>query len=142
MSDSLPIQVADAVTAELNAAALGFTALRHYRPQFDLAELKMLRVSVVPKGITITSLGRGLNQHDVAVDVAVQQKVDAAEATSLDELMNLVQQIADSLRLRRLASLPTAIWIRTENQPIYSPEHLETKGVFTSVLTCTFRAAQ
>lgn len=142
MDPSLPILVADAVVAELNDAALGFTAVRFYRPQFDLAQLKTLRVSVVPKFITITNLGRTLNQHEVAVDVAVQKKVDAADTASLDALMETVQQIADQLRLKRLTTRPDAIWVKTENQPIYALEHLESKGVFTSVLTVTFRIAR
>ena len=59
----------------MEAVSKTFTAARHYRPQFDLVELKSLRVSVVPKGIAITGLMRSANQHDVSVDVAVQKKV-------------------------------------------------------------------
>ena len=137
---SLPIAVADAVVAELVAA--DFAAQRHYRPQFELAELKNLRISVVPRGITITSLGRNLNQHDITVDVAVQKKVDASDTQALDELMNMVQRIADLLRLKRLSAMPAAAWSKTENAPIWSSAHLESKGVFTSVLSITFRVAQ
>lgn len=144
---SLISAIADAVVAELNGAAAGtfvqaFTAARHYRPQFDLAELKTLRVSVVPKGIAITGLMRSANQHDVSVDVAVQKKVNPTDSAELDGLMTLVEQIADYLRLRRLTALPTALWTKTDNVPVYSPEHLETKQVFTSVLTLTFRVVR
>jgi hypothetical protein len=152
VSTSLPIDVADAVVAALNATpqppATGFgqtfAAARAYRPQFDLAELKTLRVSVVPKAIEITSMGRRSNQNDVSVDVAVQQKVDPADSAMLDALMLLVQQVADYLRLRRidLSDGASAMWVKTENQPIYSPDHLETKQVFTSVLTFTFRVVR
>ena len=155
MNGSLPIDVADAVVVVLNSPPqppeTGFvqpvTAARGYRPQFDLAQLKTLRVTVVPKGIEISSLGRNSNQHDVSVDVAVQQKVpppDQGDNSVLDGLMLLVQQIADYLRLRRLtlANGDSGGWIRTENVPIYSPEHLETKQVFTSVLTLTFRVVR
>jgi len=147
---NLIISVADAIVAELNTAApphadtfnQTFIAARHYRPQFDLAELRTLRVSVVPKGITITSSGRNSNQHDIAIDVAVQKKVDADDQEALDGLMLLTEQIADFFRLRRLAKMPDAIWIRTENVPVYSPEHLESKQVFTSVLTFSFRVVR
>ena len=152
MSDSLPINVADALVTLLNAApvppATGFTptftAERAYRPQFDLEELQTLRVSVVPKAIEIQTLGRRANQHDISIDVAVQQKVDVADSAALDTLMALVQQIADFVRLRRidLAGGSSAVWIKTDNTPIYSPEHLETKQVFTSVLTFTFRVVR
>ena len=144
---SLITAVADAVVAELNSAPAGtfaqaFAAARHYRPQFDLAELKTLRVSVVPKGIAITGLMRSANQHDVSIDVAVQKKVNPTDSAELDGLMTLVEQIADYFRLRRLTALPTALWTKTENVPVYAPEHLEQKQVFTSVLTFTFRVVK
>ena len=144
---SLITAIADAVVTDLNGAAAGtfaqaFTAARHYRPQFDLAELKTLRVSVVPKGIAITGLMRSANQHDVSVDVAVQKKVNPADSAELDGLMALVEQIADYFRLRRLTALPTALWTKTDNVPVYAPEHLEQKQVFTSVLTFTFRVVR
>lgn len=149
MNLSLPIQLADAIVAAITTAPAAtfnqaIAAVRHYRPQFDLEELKSLRVSVVPKAIEIATLGRRSNQHDVSVDVAVQQRVDAADNTALDALMTLVQQIADFLRLRRidLADGSSAVWIKTENTPIYSPEHLEQKQVFTSVLTVTYRVVR
>lgn len=144
---SLITTIADAVVTELNAAPAGtfaqaFTASRHYRPQFDLPELKTVRVSVVPKGIGITGLMRNANQHDVSIDVAVQKKVNPADAAELDGLMLLTEQIADFFRLRRLAALPEALWTKTDNVPVYSPEHLEQKQVFTSVLTLTFRVVR
>lgn len=139
--------IADAVVTELAQAPAEtfvqpFAAQRHYRPTFDLAALKTVRVSVVPRSLTISALGRASNQHDVAVDVAVQKKVDPADSAELDSLMRLVEQIADFFRLRRLTELPEAMWTRTENQPVYSPEHLEQKQVFTSVLTFTFRVVR
>jgi len=141
---SLVIHVADAVVAALKSDPLKLDAVRAYRPEFDLAELKTLRVSVVPRGIEITSLGRNINQHDVSVDVGVQKKIDLTDNAALDNLMTLVEKIADQLRLKRL-ELPgggSAIWIKTANDPIYSPDHLQTKQVFTSVLTFTYRIAR
>ncbi len=141
---SLVIDVADAVVTALKSDPLKLDAVRAYRPEFDLTELKALRVSVVPKGIEITNLGRRANQHDVSVDVGVQQKVDPTDTAALDALMGQVQQVADQLRLGRL-DLPgggSAIWVKTENDPIYSPDHLQTKQVFTSVLTFTFRVVR
>ena len=161
MSGSLPIDVANAIAAEINAQSqlsnnvLGavFTAVRAYRPQFDLVALKELRVSVVPRSIVIEMLDRRSNQNDVSVDVAVQQKVDPDDTQSIDALMVLVQKIADYLRLKRLTLVDgtsgatsgggaSGVWIKTENVPIYSPEQLETKQVFTSVLTFTYRVVK
>jgi hypothetical protein len=144
---SLITTIADAVVTELNGAPSGtfaqaFTAARQYRPQFDLVELKTVRVSVVPKAIGITGLMRNANQHDVSIDVAVQKKVSPTDPAELDGLMLLTEQIADFFRLRRLAALPEALWTKTDNVPVYSPEHLEQKQVFTSVLTLTFRVVR
>ena len=146
----LPIDIAHAVVTELNTAPVppetgfsqAFTATRAYRPVFDLAELKTLRVTVVPKGIEILNLSRHANQNDVSVDVAVQKKVNPDDLAELDSLMALTEQIGDFFRLRRLTALPGALWTKTENVPVYSPEHLEQKQVFTSVLTLTFRVVR
>lgn len=144
MSTSLVVNVADAIVGEINASPLAAvaSAVRHYRPQFELAELKTTRLSVVPKGIVITSLGRGANQHDVSVDVAVQKKLSAADAAEIDPLMGFVQDLSDRLRFKRLALFPQALWVKTENVPIYAVEHLDQQRVFTSVLTLTYRVIQ
>ena len=140
--------IAAAVVTELNAPpspfSLPFTAVRAYRPAFDLVALKSLQVTVVAKGVEISSLARSTNQHDVTVDVAVQKKVapEAAGLAELDGLMTLTEEIADFLRLKRLTAFPTALWNKTIHVPVYAPEHLEQKQVFTSVLSMTFRVVR
>ena len=138
---ALITDVADAVVAELNATAFSqpVEAKRAYLPQFDLAEMKDLHVTVVPKGVTILPGSRSQNQHDLAIDVAVQKKLEKADNTEIDALMGLVDEIADRFRLKRLDSYPNAVWLKTEQQPIYSQEHLDQMRQFTSVLTFTFR---
>ncbi|HUU08908.1 MAG TPA: hypothetical protein VM431_00030, partial [Phycisphaerae bacterium] len=78
---ALITDIADAVVAELNGHTFSrpFTAARFYRPVFDLAEMSALHVSVVPKGLAIERLDRSRNQHDVQVDIAVQQKLGSAD---------------------------------------------------------------
>lgn len=144
MSQHLVIEVADAVVAAINASppVTGGSvspAQRHYRPQFELSELKSTRITVVPKAIVITGLARSSNQHDCSVDIAVQKKLSAADASEIDPLMLLTQELSDLLRLTRLPSMPTALWIRTENSPLYALEHLENQRVFTGLLTVTYR---
>jgi len=136
--------IADAVVTELNGHAFSqpFTARRYYRPVFDLGEMTALHVSVVPKGVTIERADRHRNQYDFAIDVAVQRKFQAGDNAELDALMALVEEIADFFRLRRLAAYPDAVWVRTDNVPVYAPEHLEEYRQFTSVLTFTFRVVR
>jgi len=139
------IEIADAVVAELNGGAFGipFQAQRHYKPTFDLAEMKDLRVTVVPRGVELSGASRSMTQTDVQIDIGVQRKLPADavnDAAEIDALMRLVEEIADFFRSRRLSACPSAAWVRTENKPIYSPEHIEQLRQFTSVLTLTFRA--
>jgi len=151
--------IADAVVTELNGHTWtnapptppeveggdptpAFTAERHYRPRFDLKDMAALHVSVVPKGVTIERADRLRNQEDYAIDVAVQKKFSSGDAVELDPLMALVEEIARFFRLRRLAEYPDAVWVRTENVPVYAVEHMDELRQFTSVLTLTFRVVR
>ena len=140
MTMSLVIDIADALKNQINAHSFSaeFEAARDYRPVLDLQEMKTLRVSVVPKGITTTPVDRSRVQHDVEVDVLVQKKLDAADAKELDALMSLVEEIAGFLKFKRLVSVG-ALWLKTANDPIFAPDHLEQLRQFTSVLTVTYR---
>ena len=147
-SQSLIAQIADAVVTDLNAAGTEFegefTAERHYRPRFEVGngDLDELRVSVVPRGISIEKATRAGDIHEVQVDVAVQQKLPPEADDSpaaIDMLMRTVQQIADHMRGRRLSAFEEAAWRRIENEPIYAVDHLDELRVFTSVLTLTYR---
>ena len=141
---SVVTDVADSIVAELNAATLSqpFTAERKFVPSFALPEMASLHVTVVPKGVSITKSDRSRNTHDVMVDVAVQKKFDKGDAAEIDPLMNLVEEIADLFRLRRLDSYPAAHWLKTEHAPIYSQEHWDEMRQFTSILTFTFRVVR
>ena len=133
--------ITDAVVNELNdPGAPGFsqefTAVRQYQPSFELAEMKTLHVTVVPKAVTVEVAGRGLTQHDCSIDIAVQKKFDTTEPAELDPLMALTEQIADHFRHKKLGD---ALWLRTENEPIFAVEHMAEQRLFTSVITVTFR---
>jgi len=138
------VDIANAVMAELNGHTFSrsFTAQRLYRPVFDLGEMKTLHVSVVPKGVELQGASRTLVQHDYQIDVGVQKKLPTSPSgddAEIDALMALVEEIADFFRQRRLQTMPSAVWVQTQNLPIYSQEHLEQMRQFTSVLTLTFR---
>ena len=138
------VDIADAVVTELNAGTFSqeFTAARLYRPEFDLKDMATLHVTVVPKGVETVTVSRSVVQYDITVDVAVQKKLESESNDEIDPLMNLVEEIATFFRLRRLAECPNASWLRTENEPVYSPGHLEELRQFTSVLTLTFRVVK
>lgn len=133
--------IADAVVTEINAGEFSQSveADRSYLPVFDLQEMDDLHVTVVPRSVTTLPGGRAHNQHDYAIDVAIQKKLDAVSNDDIDTLLGLVQELADQFRFKRLTDYADAVWLKTENVPLYSPEHLEQLRQFTSVLTITFR---
>ena len=138
------IDIADAVAATLNdpgepSFSQSFTAERKALPAFELADLAGLHVTVVPKAVEITGASRSLSQHDVQIDVGVQQKVGSELEADVAALCGLVEEIAAFLRRRPLGSVAGAAWVRSANEPVYSPEHLAEKRLFTSVLTVTYR---
>lgn len=134
-------QVAEAVIAELNGATLSqpFTAVRSYLPRSELTELKSLKVTVVPSGLSVVTASRGQTQQDVAIDVAVQQKLTGEDNADLDPLLALAEEIAAHFRGKRLASFSNAIWVKTEFKTIYAPDHIDQMRTFTSVVTLIFR---
>ena len=129
--------LADLLVAALNAETFSesFTAERRAIPRFNLEELKDLTVTVVPRTLETTMLTRKHDMHQIALDIAVQKKVESDDNDELDSLLNLVQEIADAVNRTDLGG---AKWIKTENDPIYAPDHLHEKRVFTSVLTLTY----
>ena len=142
---SLVTDIADAVAAELNAAVEGtfsedFTAQRLVLPEFDLADLAALKVSVVPKAVTITGATRAACQYEIVVDIGVQKKLGKDLDSEVATLGTFVDEVADYLRQRALNQAAYAAWVSTANEPVYAPEHLAGDRVFTSVLTVTYRA--
>lgn len=133
--------IAEAVKTELNAQSFSmpFTAVRGYLPSFELPEMKDLHVTVVPNGITMAALGRDRAQYDCKVDIAVQKKLGDGGNAETDALIALVEEIAEHFKRKRLPPSQEAAWVKTENVPIYSHEHMSEFRQFTSVITLSFR---
>ncbi|GIK54175.1 MAG: hypothetical protein BroJett014_31480 [Planctomycetota bacterium] len=136
------VGVADAVAAHINAGTYSrpVIAERMYQPAFTLEDLKDLRVSVVPRTVGISAASRDSSTFECIIDVGVQQKLPAeAEQAEIDALLDLVEEIADRLRLTRLPGAPEAAWVGLAHEPVVSSESLEQHRVFTSVLSVTYR---
>ncbi len=138
------LQVADSVTAQLNAAEFDqeFVAERLYVPNFDLEDMKELRVSVVPRDVELLPHDRASNRCHCRIDVAIQKKFKEGTNAEIDPLVTLVEKIADEFRLKRLASFHAARCIKAEHAVLYSTEHWEQLRQFTSLLTLTFELAR
>ncbi len=138
----MTIDLADAVTSQLNQSEIVTNAKRMVLPIHDLSQLRELTISVVPRGVQVQSITRKLSQYDCQVDIGVQQKLTVPQNEidpAVKDLSGLVQQLADYLQRQPLTDMPYAIWIKVENEPIYDPDHLANQRVFTSVLTLTYR---
>lgn len=142
--------IADAVAARLNAGTftMPFTAVRRYQPVFALEDLATLRVSVVPRSLTIVGASRQTSQFDAQIDIVVQKRLSPAPGTSggaasdeaeIDALLALLEEIADWLRFARLTTTPEAVWVGVAQEPVLAGEHLEQHRQFTSTLTVTYR---
>ena len=138
------VAIADAVAAELQAGSFSqtFSPKRLYVADFSLKDMKDLQVSVVPAGVSITPASRQASHYEYQVDIGVQQKIDTKDESDADGLMALVEEIRDFFRLRRLVGYQQAVWISTENKPVYSPDHMQEMGQFTSVISLTFRVTK
>ena len=135
--------IAQAVVDALNAHVFSvpFTAERDYTPTFELKDMRDLHVTVVARGVEMATASRAYAQNDWQVDVAVQKKIASPDASGqIDALMALVQDIAE--HLRAVGTFGPGQWVRAENIPIYSPEHLNDMRQFTSVLTLTLRTVK
>jgi hypothetical protein len=138
----MTIDLADAVTSQLNQSGIVTNTKRQVLPIHDLSQLRELTVSVVPRGVQVQSITRKLSQYDCQVDIGIQKKLTVPQDEidpAVKDLSGLVEQIADYLQRQPLTDMPYAIWIKVENVPIYDPDHLANQRVFTSVLTLTYR---
>lgn len=136
---STAITIADAVVAAINAGTYTqpVQAVRLHQPSFTLDELKDLHLSVVPRSVQVSAASRDTSMYDVAVDVGVQKKV--ASDQEIDDLLGLVEQIGDHLRLMRLPNAPEAAWVSLAHEPIVAAEHLDQHRQFTSIITVVYR---
>lgn len=148
------IEIADAVVAAMNAKSDAgelserFAAERLYVPIHRAEELTDLRVSVVPRELSMVILTRGSDDFTYTIDVAVQKKIGQGKMTpaeikaACDPLMLLSEEIADLFRGREfLASIPGR-FVGLTNSPIFVPDHLDEHRVFTGVVSPQFRAAR
>ena len=131
-------EIASALVDDLNAAlfSLPVTAVRAYLPLYDLGEMETLHVTVVISGRTVTPASRRQLQIDHRFDIAVQQRLAVEEPLACDPLLRLVAEIADHLAGRSLVS---AVWVKTEHEPLVDPTHLHELRQFTSLITVTYR---
>lgn len=141
------LAIADAVVDALNEGpdegefSIPFVAVRKALPLLKLEEMgDGLHVTVVPRSVTSSMLDRATDEHDVGVDVAIQQHFEPqVDVQDIDDQVALVAEIRAFLNRKAMAG---ASWVGTQSNPIYSPDHLREMRVFTSVLKLSYKVLE
>lgn len=148
MSSDL-VQLADAIVESLNGATFSptFTAVRKVVPLLDLSKIgDGLLVQVIPRSAEFEGGSRSAVYSDLAIDIGVQKRISTQTTAEADELLALVQAIGERLHLVNFHDIGSpgnvACWRTMSNDPILASDHLTKFGVFTSVLTLTYRATR
>ena len=131
----IAIDIADAVAAEL--AILPMTVHRRVLPEFELAELKDLTVTVVPKSVELVNVTRDATGYEVAIDIGIQRKIGKDTDAEVATLSGVVSSIVSFLNRRSLPTLK-ARFKAIANEPVYVPEMLRAQRLFVSVVTVTY----
>jgi len=133
------IDIANAVTADVNRGSfdIEFTAVMMLLPEFELKDMKTLKVTVVPKAVKFENMTRDTSSREVQIDIGVQQKT--ADSERIAALLQLVEDIIAVFDRKRLTDYPSALCVKVAIDPIYDPEHLRQMRQFTSVITLTFK---
>lgn len=138
---SLVTELADAVVTELNLKddwSIPFKANRIVLPRKEIKELHHVVVSVVPSSLRMICATRSATKVEIEIDVGVQKHL-TDELSEVAALGTLVDDIILHMKERILTAKPYAQWLETENNPIYVPEHITQKRVFTSVITLKYQ---
>lgn len=137
----LAIDIADAIVTELdgNTFSEPLVVTRRVLPEYEIAELKALTVTIVPKSVQINNITRQSSSFDVAIDIGIQQKIGKDTDTEVIRLSGIVSEIVSFLNRRKLADMSGAIFLSIANEPVYAPEHLSEKRLFTSIVTVTYK---
>jgi len=142
------IQIAHAVVDLLNDGDFSesFEAVRSYAPKWTVQELETLRVTVVPRSFVSELATRKADRIDYGIDVGVQRRTDES-LEDLDAAMSLVEQMVNELRRHVVAISTTdedvnAMLVSLQVDPVFAPEHIADKRVFTAVIRLTYRSQQ
>lgn len=137
------VTLAESVTTLLRDRSIAgnfsqsFSPVRAYVPQYNLQDMNVLHVTVVPRSSTVTvSDRRHLLIVDYSIDVAVQKRVPNLDNTEFDGLLGLVEEIGTYLLTAPVENFTV---IGMPNDPIYDPSSAAEFRQFTSVLSMQYR---
>lgn len=147
---STAIIIADAVVSALIAGPLPlpFTVERWYVPARRYQDLHNLGLvlSVVPMTIGGQILDRAGHYMEVyETAIGVQKLIGMGPMTNADikdecdPLMDFVEQITEIFESEKLPDLPIAVCTNYRVDPSYSPQFIDERKIFISVVTLTHK---
>jgi hypothetical protein len=143
-------QLAKSLAARLSAATYTtdyptISVQQAYLPQYDLEQMTTLKVSVVPREVSVAMTGRGAEQHDYTLAIVIAKRTDGSTA-QVDALLSLVEKITDLLRSDAMPQVSSAPWPSqchwwaVSLDPVWSQDHLEERRVFFTAINVQYRA--
>lgn len=142
-------QLARSLAARLTSASYTtayptIVAQQAYLPRYDLEQMGDLKVSVLPREVSITTTTRGAEQHDYTLAVVVAKRTDGS-VEQVDALLALVEKLCDHLRSNSMPYVtgepwPAVTWFALSLEPVWSQEHLEERRVFFTAINVQYRA--
>lgn len=138
--------IADAITAAIAAeadASPGFTQTftpeRVYVPEKDYKDVSALTVKVFARAAERSRESRGSIRKDVEIDITVAKRIDqltdptdAASNSQLDEMQELVEELADFIANN--GPYDEAPCFRVDTDPIFDFEYLRSHRVFVALI--------
>jgi len=88
---------------------------------------------------SITSITRDTTRRDYRIDVVVQKRLASDNASDIDPLLTLIDEMIAELQNKRLPDYKAAICYEVSNDPVYAAQHLERLRQFTSVVSFIYR---
>lgn len=146
------ILVAEAVAEDLRngSFALPFECRRSYETEMELKDTGKIRVDVVPVDPGFGVESRVWIAANVLVDVGIRYKFAAESLDSssgqpvlkeVDALVELVQDLAVYLSLKRLTAYSGAAFLSVESRAGWVPEHLREWHQFTAAFRVGYRTS-
>lgn len=163
MADATLIDIAEAITKELNGAAAGtfdrgFTAVWSFGDwAIGLEDLNKLHVDVVPVSGRLTMLSKAKWLYTCSVEVGVRERfaddnidqpTGKLNRDALKVLVRLTEQIGQyfAATSRRLADMTGAVWLPggegggsgSDFRVWFVPEHLKELSQFTGIVRLVY----
>jgi len=154
---AIQVAIRDGAYDQVNTDMAGYVITdldleKTYFPQENLEDL------VAKPKVKFVSIGIASNRDRqfrstapaellVPVQVAIQQKVDPTDTTTIDTLVELIEEIILSLEDDELVAAGTngetyswssSVPLKDENDLVYSYEQLTVQGVFQSIYTINY----